>query len=95
MSLPSTGRRADWRRFTAAGANRLGAVSGLPDAAADCARKRHPQPPDEYDTITAPDSPTENIRISSPAPFAYVQGAGGDYRQRRERQFCFLPAGLF
>ncbi|MCP4422759.1 MAG: hypothetical protein GY805_39625, partial [Chloroflexi bacterium] len=46
-----------------------------PEAAADWVRdNKIPQPPDEYDTINAPDQQNNNIRITSPIPFAYVQG---------------------
>ena len=65
-------------------------------AAADWVRENEiPQPPDEYDTITAPDSPTENIRISSPAPFAFVQGQVVITGTARSDNFAFYRLAYF
>jgi membrane peptidoglycan carboxypeptidase len=67
-----------------------------PEAAADWVRENEiPQPPDEYDTIPAPDSPDDNIRISSPTPFEYVRGQLIITGTARSDNFSFYRLAYF
>ncbi|VAW30050.1 Multimodular transpeptidase-transglycosylase [hydrothermal vent metagenome] len=67
-----------------------------PQAAADWVRENEiPQPPDEYDTIPAPDSPDDNIRISSPTPFAYARGQLVITGTARSDNFSFYRLAYF
>ncbi len=61
----------------------------LPPDAADWVREAGiPQPPDEYDTVDAPDT-FGDVAIIDPAPFSYVRGAVTIRGNARDADFAF------